>query len=88
MARLLPKALRGHVFVTPGSLLRWHADLVKPRWTYTHRGPGRPLARPIARELVLGMAAENPTLGLARPPAYPPKAGTAASAMPSAEDCR
>ncbi|MFE5021777.1 helix-turn-helix domain-containing protein [Streptomyces sp. NPDC056656] len=63
LARLLPKALRGHVFITPGTPLRWHADLVKRRWTYKRRGPGRPPTRPIVRELVLRMGAENPTWG-------------------------
>jgi putative transposase len=66
LARLLPKALRGHLFITPGILLRWHADLVKRRWTYKRRGPGRPPTRPSVRELVLRMAAENPTWGYRR----------------------
>ncbi|MEU1626996.1 integrase core domain-containing protein [Streptomyces sp. NPDC020096] len=66
LARLLPKALRGHLFVTPGTLLRWHADLVKRRWTYKRRGPGRPPTRPNVRELVLRMAAENPHWGYRR----------------------
>jgi putative transposase len=34
LARLLPKARRVGLLVTPGTLLRWHADLVKRRWTY------------------------------------------------------
>ncbi|MGW6022495.1 hypothetical protein [Streptomyces sp. NPDC055099] len=60
LARLLPKALRGHLFVPPATLLRWHIGLVKRRWTYKRRGPGRPPTRPSVRELVLRMAAENP----------------------------
>ena len=28
LARLLPKARRRHLFVTPGTLLRWHSDLI------------------------------------------------------------
>jgi hypothetical protein len=40
--------------------LRWYADLVKRRWTYKRTHPGRPPTRPIIRELVLRMAAENP----------------------------
>ncbi|MEU1631174.1 integrase, partial [Streptomyces sp. NPDC020096] len=66
LARMLSKALRRHLFVTPGTLLRWHADLVKLRWTYQRRGPGRPPTRPSVRELVLRIAAENPTWGYRR----------------------
>ncbi|MGW5866561.1 integrase [Streptomyces sp. NPDC055239] len=66
LARLLPKGLRGHLFVTPGTLLRWHSDLVKRRWTYQRRGPGRPPTRRTVRELVLRMAAENPLWGYRR----------------------
>ncbi|MFE6165212.1 integrase core domain-containing protein [Streptomyces sp. NPDC056486] len=66
LSRLLPKVLRGHLFVTPGTLLRWHSDLVKRRWTYQRRGPGRPPTPPTVRELVLRMAAENPHWGYRR----------------------
>src|SRR3979490_324774 len=31
LARLLPNQRRRHLFVTPGTLLRWHADLIKRR---------------------------------------------------------
>src|SRR4051794_12572048 len=34
LARLLPRSHRSRLFVTPPTLLRWHADLVKRRWTY------------------------------------------------------
>ncbi len=66
LSRLLPRALRGHLFVTPGTLLRWHSDLVKRRWAYTRRDPGRPPTRPTVPELVLRMAAENPHWGYRR----------------------
>jgi putative transposase len=42
LARLLPKPRRIGLLVTPGTLLRWHADLVKRRWTYKRNTPGRP----------------------------------------------
>ena len=66
LARLLPKPRRIGLLVTPGTLLRWHADLVKRRWTYKRTTPGRPPTRPTIRALVLRLAAENPTWGYRR----------------------
>ncbi len=45
LAGLLPKARRLGMLVTPGTLLRWHADLVKRRWTYRRQRQGRPPTR-------------------------------------------
>jgi transposase InsO family protein len=66
LARLLPRRRRHHLFVTPRTLLRWHADLVRRRWTYPKREPGRPPIRPTIRALILRLATENPTWGLRR----------------------
>ncbi|WP_279339343.1 integrase core domain-containing protein [Sphaerisporangium perillae] len=66
LARLLPRHRRHHLFVTPRTLLRWHADLVRRRWTYPKHGPGRPPIRPTIRALVLRLAAENPDWGYRR----------------------
>jgi putative transposase len=66
LARLLPRRRRQHLFVTPRTLLRGHADLVKRRWTYPQRGPGRPPTRPTIRALIPRMANENPTWGYRR----------------------
>jgi putative transposase len=66
LTRLLPKQHRLHRFVTPETLLRWHRDLIKRRWTYPHRQPGRPSTVPELRRLILRMAAENPTWGYRR----------------------
>ncbi|MEV0401057.1 integrase core domain-containing protein [Actinoallomurus sp. NPDC050550] len=63
---LLPKARRAGMLITPGTLLRWHADLVKRRWTYKRRSQGRPPLRPALRELVLRPATENPPWGYRR----------------------
>lgn len=66
LAGLLPKTRRLGMLVTPGTLLRWHADLVKRRWTHKRQRPGRPPTGPTVRQLVLRLAAENPTWGYRR----------------------
>jgi hypothetical protein len=49
------------LIVTPRTLLRWHADRVRRRWTYPRRTPGRPRTGPALRRLALEMARDNPT---------------------------
>lgn|ERR687887_849867 len=66
LTRLLPSQPRLHRFVTPETLLRWHRDLVRRRWRYPHRQPGRPSRASELRRLILRMAAENPTWGYRR----------------------
>jgi putative transposase len=60
LARLLPKTRRRHLFVTPGTLLRWHADVITRRWTAKHQQSGRPPTSPPLRRLILRLAGENP----------------------------
>jgi putative transposase len=68
LARLLPgDALRQLcLIISPRTLLRWHADLVRRHWTYPRRGPGRPSTAPAIRALVLEMAHDNPGWGYRR----------------------
>jgi hypothetical protein len=57
---VLPRAAwKRSVLVTPGTVLRWHRKLVARRWTYPHRGPGRPATGAELRELVVRLAREN-----------------------------
>jgi hypothetical protein len=66
LVRRIPRTGRVFLFVTPRTLLCWHADLVKRRWTYPKRELGRPPTRLTIRVLVLRLAAENPTWGYRR----------------------
>jgi hypothetical protein len=68
LARLLPSTqLRQlRLIISPRTLLRWHADLVRRRWTYPHRAPRRPRTAQAIRALVLEMARDNPGWGYRR----------------------
>jgi putative transposase len=46
--------------------LRWHRQLVARRWTYAHRGPGRPPLESSLRGLIQRLADENPHSGYRR----------------------
>src|SRR3981189_2964952 len=65
LARLLPRRLRDGVFVRPRTLLRWHRDVVRQRWTYPSRR-GRPSIAAEIRDLALRLARENSTWGYRR----------------------
>jgi putative transposase len=68
LARLLPGGHLRHLrlIISPRTLLRWHADLVKRRWAYPRRTPGRPRTAQAIRALVLEMARDNPAWGYRR----------------------
>jgi transposase len=65
LSRLLDHRHRGRFFVQPETLLRWHRDLVRRRWTYPHRS-GRPSVPAGTVEIVLRLAKENPAWGYRR----------------------
>jgi hypothetical protein len=65
LTRLLPRRLWDGLFVRPATLLRWHRDLVRSRWTYPSRR-GRPPIAAEMRSLVLRLASENSIWGYRR----------------------
>ena len=65
-SRILPRARWDAFVVTPRTLLRWHRELVRRKWTYRGRGPGRPPLDPETVELIVRMARENSTWGYLR----------------------
>jgi putative transposase len=62
LARLLPRRLRLHRIVTPGTLLAWHRRLVKNKWTCPNT-TGRPPIPDEIRQLVQQLAMQNPRWG-------------------------
>src|SRR6266436_10171414 len=62
LARLLPRHLRLHRIVTPGTLLAWHRRLIKKKWAYPNT-TGRPPVPEEIRELVRRLARQNPRWG-------------------------
>ena len=65
LAGLLPRTLRMHRLVTPGTLLRWHRRLIVRKWTYPHRTGRPPVSAEIAA-LIGRLATENHTWGYQR----------------------
>jgi len=65
-SRLLPREKWRAFLVRPETLLRWHRDLVRRKWTRPHHPPGRPAIDPEVRDLVLRLARENSRWGYQR----------------------
>src|SRR5206468_2055538 len=65
-SRLLRGTGRQSLLVRPDTLLGWHRQLVRRRWTYAGRRPGRPRISEQVGELVLRLAHENPRWGYQR----------------------
>jgi gas vesicle protein GvpO len=53
-----------HLIISPRTLLRWHAALVRRRWAYPRHSPGRPRTAQAIRALVLGDGTGQPGLGI------------------------
>jgi putative transposase len=67
MSTALPRARWSSFVVSAQTLLRWHRELVRRKWTYKRRSVGgRPPITDEIRELVLRIGRENPRWGCIR----------------------
>jgi putative transposase len=66
LASLVPRERWRSFLVRPETILRWHRSLVKKRWTYPHRRPGRPALTDEIVGLICRLARENPRWGYLR----------------------
>jgi len=66
LARLVPRERWASFLVAPETILSWHRALVRRRWTYPHRRPGRPSLPQETVELIVRLARENPRWGYLR----------------------
>jgi len=66
-SRVLPRDRWPSFLISPQTLLLWHRELVRRKWTYrTARKPGRPPIDTEVQDLVLRLARENPPWGYVR----------------------
>jgi putative transposase len=65
-ARKLPADRRSSFLVKPATLLRWHRELIRRKWTYLRKPIGRPRLSSDVRGLIPRLAGENPRWGCLR----------------------
>jgi putative transposase len=65
-SRLLPRDRWSAFPVSPQTLLRWHRDLVRRKWTYKQKRVGRPRIDQEVQDLICRMAQANPRWGYMR----------------------
>jgi len=65
-SRVVPRHRWGSFIVAPSTLLRWHRELVRRKWTYKQKRLGRPPIDTALGALICRMARENPRWGYMR----------------------
>src|SRR5665647_775648 len=66
-SRAMPRSSWSSFVVRPETLLRWHRELVRKKWTFRKKGQlGRPPIDPNVRDLVVRLGRENPRWGYQR----------------------
>ena len=65
LGRLITQTKQHRFFVQPDTLLRWHRELVRRKWTYP-KPSGRPSIPAGTVQVVVRLARENPTWGYRR----------------------
>ena len=66
-SRAMTRSIWSSFVVRPETLLRWHRELVRKKWTYRRRDhPGRPPIEPEVRALIVRLGRENPRWGYQR----------------------
>jgi putative transposase len=65
LIRHLPRRLRAHRLIKPGTIRRWHRRLITRKWTHSHR-TGRPPVSPGITALIERLATENHGWGYQR----------------------
>ncbi len=81
ISRVLPRTRWSWFLVSPQTLLRWHRELVRRKWTFLRRSAGgRPPIPDEVQDLILRMGRENPRWGCIRIRGELAKLGIRASA--------
>jgi transposase len=66
-SRAMTRSSWSSFVVRPETLLRWHRELVRKKWTHRRTGrPGRPAIEPDVRDLIVRLGRENPRWGYQR----------------------
>src|SRR6266478_5127968 len=75
LARLLPRERWSAFLVTPATLLRWHRELVRRRWTYPRKHRAQRGVDPALVELVLRWRGRMPAGATCGSAASAPRSG-------------